>query len=124
MRGYIALTTILIIVPLLLLTGINSLYSNITNLSISKINFDAQRLRINSDTCLEEAIYKIKRNKSFVGDLEIIKSDWSCSTNIIDKQGENGVKIITIVTIDGNVQVTVKKQLDTNSDPFDLSYIE
>lgn len=124
MRGYIALTTILIIVPLLLLMGINSLYSNITNLSVSKINFDAERLRINSDTCLEEAIYKIKRNRSFVGNLEIIEDDWSCTTNIIDKQGESGVKIISIVTVDGNVKVIVKKELNTNTNPFELSYIE
>lgn len=124
MRGYIALTTILIIVPLLLLIGINSLYSNITNLSVSQINFDAERLRINSDTCLEEAIYKIKRNRSFVGDLEIIEDDWLCTTNITDKQGESGIKIISIVTVDGNVKVIVKKELNTNTNPFELSYIE
>ena len=124
MKGYVALTTILIITPLLLLMGINSLYSNITTLSVSKMNFDSQRLSINSDTCLEEAIYKIKRNRSFVGDLEIIKDDWSCSTNIADKQGEIGIKIITVVTIDESVKLTIKRELNTNSNPFEISYTE
>ena len=125
MKGYVALTAVLIIVPLLLLTGVNSLYENITTLSVTKMNYDSQILRINAETCLEETVYQIKRNPTFTGMYEITETNWSCSVDIQNKIGFSGVKSLTIVATDINdTKVTLEKELDTNEDPFKLANIQ
>jgi len=125
MKGYVALTTVLIIIPLLLITGVTSLYDNITVLSVSRYNYDSQVLRVNSQTCIEESIYKIKRSISFTGVLNISKENWSCVINISDKQGYTGIKILDISVEDiNNTKLSLKKELDTNTNPFTLKNIE
>jgi len=122
MKGYVALTAILVIVPLLLLTGVNSLYENITTLSITKMNYDSQILRTNAETCLEETVYMIKRNPSFTGIFQINQTNWNCNVDIQNKIGFSGVKIMTIVTTDNNnTKLTLKRELNTSTNPFELT---
>ncbi len=125
MKGYVALTAILVIVPLLLLTGVNSLYENITTLSVTNMNYDSQILRTNAETCLEEAVYMIKRNPSFTGIFAINQTGWNCNVEIQNKIGFSGVKIMTIVTTDiNNTKLTLKRELNTNTNPFELTNIQ
>lgn len=123
-RGYIALTTVLVILPLLLLSGINSIYTNITLLTSGKMQYDYNILEINTESCLEESVYKIKKNRAFVGSFSIIRDDWNCTSNISDKDGEFGVKVIEILSEDQNSNyVKVLKELNTNTDPFEIANI-
>ncbi len=123
-KGYIALTTVLIILPLLLLTGIDSVYKNITLLLTGKMTYDHNILEINAETCLEESVYKIKKNRTYAGVLTITQTEWSCTATISDKSGEAGVKLIEITASDkGDNVVTIFKQLNTNTDPFGISNI-
>ena len=125
MKGYVALTAVLVIVPLLLLTGVNSLYENITTLSVTKMNFDFQILKTHSETCLEETIYMIKRNPKFTGVFQIIQPSWNCNVGIQDKVGFNGVMIMNIVATDeNNTRVTLKRELNTNTNPFELTNLQ
>jgi len=122
MKGYIALTTILIIVPLLLLTGVNTLYDSITSLSISKMSYDSQILRANSESCLEESVYRIKRDPDLIGDITLTEDDWSCVINVVDKAGFPGSKTLTITSEDVNgMKFTVRKEIDTTTNPFKLT---
>jgi hypothetical protein len=124
MKGYVALTTVLVMLPLLLLTGINSLYGNISSLIIGKMNYDYEILRTNSETCLEEAVYRIKRGGTFVGTFDLTMGNWSCSVTVVDKSGFPGVKVINILATDDNgVSITNSKELNINVDPFELSNI-
>ena len=59
-NGYIALTTVLVIIPLLLATGIDLAYRSITNALVSKLEFDHNMLEVNAESCLEESVRKIK----------------------------------------------------------------
>ena len=102
MKGYVALTTVLVMLPLLLLTGISYLYGNISSLLIGKMSYDYEILRSNSETCLEEAVYRIKRGGTFVGTFDISMDNWSCSVTVGDKDGFPGVKVIHILATDGN----------------------
>lgn len=122
--GYIALTTVLVILPLLLLSGIDAIYTNITLLISGKMQYDYNILEINAETCLEESVYKIKKNRSFTGTFNITRTDWNCTSEISDKIDHFGFKIIQIVAVDQNENhVKISKELNTNTDPFEISNI-
>lgn len=122
MKGYVALTTVLIMLPLLMLTGITSLYGNITSLMVGKMNYDYEILKTNSETCLEEAVYRIKRSHSFSEPFDITMNDWSCSVTVEDKEGFPGIKVIHILATDENgISLIGDKELNTNTDPFEIS---
>lgn len=125
MKGYIALTTVLIILPLLLLTGIDSLYRNMTTLVVGKMTYDSNILKSNSETCLEETVYKIKRNRTYTGTFNISMANWDCTIAVSDKVGFTGVKIIEIEAVDtiNSVYTSTKKELNINTDPFEISNI-
>lgn len=121
-KGYIALTTVLVILPLLLVTGIDSLYKNTTSLIVGKMNYDYQILRSNSETCLEEAVYKIKRGGTYTGTFNISMGNWSCNVIVSDKVGFSGIKVINISSSDINdVKFSTTKELNINSEPFEIS---
>ena len=122
MKGYVALTTVLIILPLLLITGIDTLYKNMTTLIAGKMNYDSQILKSNSETCLEEAVYVIKRDYGYTGILNLSMDTWNCKIEIYDKIGSTGIKIINIEATDDNGMYTfTEKELNINVDPFEIS---
>lgn len=125
MKGYVALTTILIIVPLLLLTGMDSVYRSLTTVIVGKMNYDYQILKIDSDSCLEETVYRVKRDHNLTGNIQIPTGEVICDVNISNKDGVSGVKIIDITATDSNgVKVSVSKELNTNTNPFELTNLE
>lgn len=122
--GYIALTTVLVILPLLLLSGIDTIYTNISLLISGKMQYDYNILEINAESCLEESVYKIKKNRAFTGSFVITRTDWNCTSIISDKTGHLGVKIIEVAATDENENhVKISKELNTNTDPFEISNI-
>ena len=123
-NGYIALTTVLVIIPLLLATGIDLAYRSITNAIVSKLEFDHNMLEVNAESCLEESVRKIKFNILFEGTLIVEQTTWTCNSVISNKPGVSGVKIINIQASDGNQNVVLlNKELNTNTDPFEISNI-
>lgn len=125
MKGYVALTTILIIVPLLLLTGMDSVYRSLTTVLVGKMNYDYQILKIDGESCLEESVYRVKRNHNLTGNVQIPSGEVICDVNISNKAGVSGVKIIDITATDSNgIKIFVKKELNTNTNPFELINIE
>ena len=123
-NGYIALTTVLVIIPLLLATGIDLAYRSITNALVSKLEFDHNMLEVNAESCLEESVRKIKFNILFEGTLIVEQPTWTCNSVISNKPGVSGVKIINIQASDENENVVLlNKELNTNTDPFEISNI-
>ncbi len=124
MKGYVALTTVLVMLPILLLTGIDSLYNNLSTLIIGKMNYDYQILDSNTETCLEEAVYIIKRNPTYENTFVLSMDNWSCSVTVTNKVGFTQVKIIDIQATDSNgISIHTAKELNTNVDPFEISNI-
>ena len=123
-NGYIALTTVLVIIPLLLATGVDLAYRSITNAIVSKLEFDHNMLEVNAESCLEESVRKIKFNILFEGTLIVEQTTWTCNSVITNKPGVSGVKIINIQASDENENVVLlNKELNTNTDPFEISNI-
>lgn len=122
-KGYVALTTVLVMIPLLLLTGINAIYNNLTSLIVGKMNYDYQILNINMQTCLEETVYKIKWEVDYTGDFTMDMGDWTCTSSVTNKDLEPDIKIIEMQLTDSinNVQKTVIKEININSNPFELT---
>ena len=121
MKGYVALTTILVILPLLLLAGVDSVYKNLTSLLVGKMSYDFQVLQTSEETCLEESVYRIKRSANYVGDFSISQQDWECNVNVANKEGSAGIKIISIVVSDINdIKISSTKELNTNENPYIL----
>ncbi len=124
MKGYVALTTVLVMLPLLLLTGITSLYGNISTLIVGKMNYDYEILRSNSETCLEEAVYRIRRGETYVGEFDVSMDNWICNVTVTNKDGFPGIKIIHILATDDNgISLKNDTELNTNTDPFEISNI-
>lgn len=123
-KGYIALTTVLVILPILLLAGINLVYENITEMVAGKMRFDYNVLELNAETCLEEAVRKLKFNPQYTGTLNFNLTGWSCKVTVQNVPTKTGFKLLNIVASDelGNV-VSINKELNTNTDPFEISNI-
>jgi hypothetical protein len=121
-KGYVALTTVLVILPLLLITGINSVYSNLTTLIVGKMNYDYELLKLNGETCLEESVYKLKWNPNFTGTITVDIDDWYCISEITNKTGEPGIKIIDMSLSDLNdIDINIIKEVNTNTNPYELT---
>jgi hypothetical protein len=123
MKGYVALTTVLVIIPLLLLTGVDSVYKNLTTLITGRMNYDYQILKTNTESCLEEAIYKTKRSSNYTGEFSLGNGSWSCIVTV-SNDTTPGIKIISIESSDtNNIRFSIIKSLNTNVNPFEVSTI-
>ncbi len=81
-------------------------------------------LEVNAESCLEESVRKIKFNILFEGTLIVEQTTWTCNSVITNKPGVSGVKIINIQASDENENVVLlNKELNTNTDPFEISNI-
>jgi hypothetical protein len=59
-----------------------------------------------------------------VGTLNIDRGDWSCTSTVTNKSGETGVKIIDMqLTDESGVSINISKELNSNTNPFELSNI-
>lgn len=124
MKGYIALTVVLLIVPLLLLAGVDSVYKNLTSLIVGRMNYDSKVLEINTETCLEESVYIIKRTPSYTGNLILTMEGWLCNITVENNLTDPAIKKISIEAIGENdISKKVIKELNTNENPFSLRNI-
>lgn len=123
-KGYIALTTVLVIIPLLLATGVNLAYKSITAALVGKLEFNHNMLEVNAESCLEETVRKIKFNTLFEGTMIMEQPSWQCSSIVTNKRGVSGVKVLNIQAQDENQNVVLlNKELNINTDPFEISNI-
>jgi len=123
-KGYIALTTVLVVLPLLLLTGLDLVYRNITEMVAGKMTYDYNILELNAETCLEETVRKIKFNPQYTGTLIFEMTGWNCEATIQNIPLKTGFKLLNIIANDQlNNVVSINKELNTNTDPFEISNI-
>ena len=117
-NGYIALTTVLILIPILLMTGIALIYSNISLLVSTQSLYASALSNTQYSTCLEESILKVKRNHTFTGTSNLTFTNFSCTSVISDYQGNTNTKKIDI-TITSGIYTNVRTQIvDISVSPF------
>jgi len=120
-KAYVALTTILIIIPILLMGGIALLYSNM-NLLISTQSMYASSLSNNEyNTCLEESVLKIKRDNNYTGTLTINFPSYTCTAVISNYMGNTNIKQIDITVTSGIYTYNRVQIVDISISPYSVS---
>lgn len=119
-KGYIALTMILILVPALVLTGITLMSSNINLLVSSKSITNISLLKVKSTTCLEEALFRLNRNPALSGELTYNFSSDLCIVNITNETDPN-IRKLTIEISDSGYTYHLEKYVDISQNPFIVS---
>ena len=88
------------------------------------MRFDYNILELNAETCLEESVRKIKFNPQYTGILNFNLTGWTCEVTVQNIPLKAGFKELNIVANDElNNVVTINKELNTNTDPFEISNI-
>jgi hypothetical protein len=82
-KGFIAITSLLIISSITMLFAMAMLKDGLENASLSLQSIYYDNARINSNVCLEDFLYRTKKEEEFTGNLNYtISDDDSCSTSI------------------------------------------
>lgn len=91
-RGFVAILSLLIIATIALIFSMSMLTDGISNASLSLNSIYYEDARLNSVTCLEDALLRIKKESQFNQNLNYnIFTNNSCSTSI-SWQGETQIK--------------------------------
>lgn len=117
-NGSIALLTVLALVIMLVSVG-SALVISSTDYLISGRSF-SERLTLDSimRTCLEEGMYRLKKEKSFTGTVTYAQDSASCSIVISEENGDPNKRLIEIdAATDGYAQSGVF-HADTTSKPY------
>lgn len=111
-RGYIALTSVLILSAVFLAIGIGLLSRSITSSQVSISFLAHSRAKVLAESCAEYALIELLRTLNYEGDASILVDDRSCTILPIVREGENGRHIMVEADVDGymyrqNIYATV-----------------
>ena len=120
-KGSISLTTVLVIGSMLMLSSLVLLVSSLDLLSSTKAYSDHKIAQINTNTCLEEAMVKIKANPGFTGTATITVNKGTCIYNVTNYQGNPAQKSIQLTgSLNGTI-FKIVKLADTTKSPISIS---
>jgi hypothetical protein len=117
--GVIALTTVIIISGLLIASGITIVLTSIDLRKSTKSNVGIVRADINSRTCLEESVQRLKYDTSYTGSLMVTLSEGSCEANITDDINPDN-KVISYKGSSNESSVSYTVRLDITEYPFSI----
>ena len=121
MMGSVALMTVIALTVLLVSVG-SALVLSSADYLISGRDF-SERLSIDlmSRTCLEEGMYRLKLNKSYVGTFTYTDGPHMCEIEISLQGGDPNLKQIEIDIDRGNYSLTNVFQVDMTSKPYQVT---
>lgn len=109
MKGYIALTSVLMITAFIMLAGIFTMVSAIDTIQASFADYQSEDALQNTESCIEDALLYLNKNNALP--LQVNGNGGSCSVTINSQNGNS-----TTFTIAGNkqsyykiIQVTVSR---------------
>jgi len=115
-QGSAALTTVIIISFLLLIGGVTLILSNI-DLAVSTSDFTNKiQAEIQSQTCLEEAMRKVKSLVAFTGSVNATFSQGNCTAQVFDFSP--GIKQIDISSTIGSYTYNLTRRIDVSTEEF------
>lgn len=121
LRGNIALLTVLTLVVLLVSIGASLVISS-TDYLISGRDF-TERLSLDlmTRTCLEEGMYHLKTNKSYVGTFTYTEETNSCTIVIAQEGLDPNHKRIEINTLRGEYALDSTFYVDVSTKPYQIT---
>jgi len=82
-QGFIAIVSLLIVATIAMFFAVGMLLDGVDNASLSLSSIYYESARVNANTCLEDALARIRQEEKFQRDLDYsIVEDESCQTNI------------------------------------------
>lgn len=91
-KGYITLVVVILLVPFLLLQGINLIHISIDIVNVAKNSVNHNSQYIQEQSCWEEILYFFRKNDEIVGELELQIPEITCKF-LVEDLGENKYKI-------------------------------
>lgn len=117
-KGFIALVTILVITAVALVLATSANLLGLGELQMSFNEAQSFKALDAANSCLDEALLRLKRNSDFSSGGLNVDSD-SCTINIA-QSGNN--RIITAEGVAGDAVKKIETEVDISSSPFTLNY--
>jgi len=95
-KGFIALTSVLIIGAIVLILAISLFHSALTDYSISTAYESGQQAAFLADFCLKEGVIKLQEDINYIGGEEIGLSNATCTINFVKQINENTKEISSL----------------------------
>lgn len=114
-KGSIALTAVIAMSSILLLAGITLVLTSIDFARSTKSYENTFRAQLNTNSCLEEALYRLGTNRQYTGSISVSDDGNSCSATVTTNAQNPNYKDVAITsTVDVQVN-NVTYQVDTSS---------
>lgn len=118
MKGSMSLTTVLLI-GVMIVAGSTVLVLTTVDMAISTKRFESgQKAKDEARTCLEEAMYKIRRDTSFEGEVTYSSTEFTCTATVGTIPGEQKSKSISIVGTLGEYSSTQAYIVEIFTEPY------
>ena len=118
-KGSVALTTVILVSGILLTIGVTIILIGIDLAKSSRSYFNYVQAEINSTTCLEEGLERVKKNLSIEDTFTIPLQEGSC-TVIISNDTNPGIKKFEITSEYQENSYGIIKKVDTSKNPFEI----
>lgn len=117
-KGVIGLTTLLLLSSILVVSGIALVLTSIDLGESSINNFRLSVAKTTLNSCFEESMIRISRNKNYVGEVTLDINGSSCTAEISD----SGVNQKRVDINSTNIENSFSQSffVDTSSDPISL----
>lgn len=118
-EGSVALLTVILLLVVLVSVGAAIVASSTDYLISGKNVTERFQLEMLNRTCVEEAMYRIKRDPSFTGDFSITFNERTC---LVTVQTSNATtRLLRIKNESGKYTLTQEYSVDTSSNPNTIS---
>ena len=118
-KGSVALTTVILVSGILLTIGVTIILIGKDLAKSSRSYFNYVQAEINSTTCLEEGLERVKKNLSIEDTFTIPLQEGSC-TVIISNDTNPGIKKFEITSEYQENSYGIIKKVDTSKNPFEI----
>lgn len=94
--GVVALTTLLVMATVLVVTGISVVYLSIDSAAVSRNYLNLNRAKSNVQSCLDEALLRITLNRNYLGSGTVTIDGASCTYTVTNHSTNSNYKVINI----------------------------
>jgi len=94
-EGYITLISVLVVGVISLSISASLLISGLNSTQIAMTNIKSKQVENLLNVCVEESLYEIREDASFIGVNTLSRGDGTCTYDVIDQGGENREIIIS-----------------------------
>lgn len=119
-EGNIALTTVLVLMAILVISGTTMLMGSLDMARIANDYRDTKTLELYASSCLEEGLRKLSIDTGYTGSFEFDQNDLACDIAIATETGNPSVKIISISATVKNFYYFTSARVNITTNPISV----